>query len=110
MLLWCWLDMTVRAAGCGLDLIPSGWLCAGQREHGVCGAAGTTCVSRALLWRPLIATVINKRDALRWEWAHHLFLFRNYDVLDQKVWAVALCRELPSPHPDCFCPTQNFLE
>jgi hypothetical protein len=29
--------------------------------------------------------------------AHHLFLFRNYDVLDQKVWAVALCRELPSP-------------
>ena len=21
----------------------------------------------------------------------------NYDVLDQKVWAVALCRELPSP-------------
>ena len=29
--------------------------------------------------------------------SHHLFLFRNYDVLDQKVWAVALCRELPSP-------------
>ena len=28
---------------------------------------------------------------------NHLFLFRNYDVLDQKVWAVALCRELPSP-------------
>ena len=26
---------------------------------------------------------------------HEMFLlFRNYDVLDQKVWAVALCREL----------------
>ena len=28
--------------------------------------------------------------------AQHLFVFRNYDVLDQEVWAVALCRELPS--------------
>ena len=26
-----------------------------------------------------------------------LFLFRNYDMLDQKVWAVALCRGLRSP-------------